>query len=326
MQLRFRLTTTLAVTGLATVLGLGLATVPTNAQQGAPQGPAGAPQGPGRGAGRGGGLIQSNDPRVQNRTYKFADTNEDLPYCVFVSSKVSKDTKAPLIISLHGLGIGPGFMCQGKAIDLAEAGGYILAAPMGYSTGGWYGSPVMNMGGRGRGGRPGAPGAGAGAGAAPAAAPAAPAAPAPPANLAELSEKDVMNVLAMMRKEFNVDDNRTYLIGHSMGGAGTYFLGSKHAKEWAAIAPMAPAAFLMNNDRATILKGIKDAKLPMFVAQGDADEAVPVTNTRMWVDTMKELQMNYEYKEYPGVSHGPIIEAAMPDIFAFLAKQTKAGR
>jgi len=127
-----------------------------------------------------------------------------------------------------------------------------------------------------------------------------------------------------MRKEFNVDDNRTYLMGHSMGGAGTYFLGSKHAKEWAAIAPIAPAAFLMNNNRAEILKGIKDARLPMFVAQGDIDEAVPVANTRMWVDTMKELKMDSEYKEYPGLTHGPIIEGAMPDIFAFFKQHTKS--
>jgi predicted peptidase len=180
---------------------------------------------------------------------------------------------------------------------------------MGYSTGGWYGSPVMNFAGRGRAGAPDAP-----------------APPPPPANLAELSEKDVMNVLAMMRKEFNVDDSRTYLMGHSMGGAGTYFLGSKHAKEWAAIAPIAPAAFLMNNNRAEILQGIKDGTVPMFVTTGDADEAVPVANTRMWVETVKALSMNAEYKEYPGVTHGPIIEAAMPDIFAFFAKHTKATR
>jgi poly(3-hydroxybutyrate) depolymerase len=212
----------------------------------------------------------------------------------------------PLVISLHGLGIGPGFMCQGTAIDLAEAGGYILAAPMGYNRGGWYGSPVM----RGRGGR----------------GPGGAQAPPPPANLAELSEKDVMNVLAMMRREFNVDENRTYLMGHSMGGAGTYFLGSKHAKEWAALAPIAPAAFLMNDNRTTILQGIKDANVPMLVTTGDADEAVPVTNTRMWAESMKELKMNSEYKEYAGVTHGPIIEAAMPDIFVFFAKHTKGCR
>jgi predicted peptidase len=287
MKLGFRT----AIIGLATALTVALSTASSFAQQ---------PPAAGRG-GRGTGFVQSNDPRVQNRTYKFSDT-EEMPYCVFVSSKVSKDKKSPLIISLHGLGIGPGFMCQGKAIDLAEEGGYILAAPMGYSPGGWYGSPVM----AGRGGRNGQP-----------------APPPPPDNMAELSEKDVMSVLAMMRKEFNVDDNRTYLMGHSMGGAGTYFLGSKHAKQWAAIAPIAPASFLMNNNRAEILKGIKDANLPMFVTTGDADEAVPVTNTRMWVETMKEIGMKYEYKEYPGVTHGPIIEAAMSDIFAFFKAHTR---
>jgi poly(3-hydroxybutyrate) depolymerase len=316
MKLHNRITIAIGLAALVLSLMFALLQTPLSAQAPTGQAPAAGARGQGgRGAG---GFNQATDPRVQNRTYKFEDTGEDLPYCVFVSSKVSKDKKNPLIISLHGLGIGPGFMCRGKALDLAEEGGYILAAPMGYNTGGWYGSPVL--GGRGARGARGAQPAAQGGGQA------APAPAAPPANLAELSEKDVMNVLAMMRKEFNVDENRTYLMGHSMGGAGAFFLGSKHAKEWAALAPIAPAAFSMNNNRAAILQAIKDAKVPLFVTTGDADEAVPVTNTRMWADTMKELQMNSEYKEYPGVTHGPIIEAAMPDIFAFFAKHTKAGR
>jgi hypothetical protein len=43
----------------------------------------------------------------------------------------------------------------------------------------------------------------------------------------------------------------------------------------------------------------------------------------MWAETMKELKMDHQYKEYPGVTHGPIIEAAMPDIFAFLKAHSK---
>lgn len=292
MKIAARMPGALPVAGLIVALTLGLASPSALAQPG-----------PGRGGAR---FSESTDPRVQNRTYHFADTNEDLPYCVFVSSKVSTDKKNPLIVSLHGLGIGPGFMCRGKALDLAEEGGYIFVAPMGYNVGGWYGSPVIDLRGRGRAG--------------------APEPPAPPPNLAELSEKDVLNVLAMIRKEFNVDDRRMYLMGHSMGGAGAYFLGSKYAREWAALAPIAPAAFRMNDNRAAILQTIKDAKLPIFVTTGDADEAVPVTNTRMWADTMNELKMDHEYKEYPGVTHGPIIEAAMPDIFAFFAKHTRPAR
>ncbi len=251
-----------------------------------------------------GGFIQSTDPRVQNRTYHFADTDVDLPYCLFVSSKVSRDKKNPLIVSLHGLGIGPGFMCRGKALDLAEDGGYILVAPMGYQVGGWYGSPIIS--GRGRAGQP--------------------APPPPPANLAELSEKDVLNVLAMMKKEFNVDENRTYVMGHSMGGAGALFLGAKHASDWAAIAAMAPAAFRMNDNRSAILQKIKDARVPVIVTQGDADTLVPATNTRLWIDTMQELKLDYEYKEIPGADHGTVIEQGMPDIFAFFKAHPRRTR
>jgi poly(3-hydroxybutyrate) depolymerase len=50
-----------------------------------------------------------------------------------------------------------------------------------------------------------------------------------------------MTVFEMIKKEFNVDENRTYLMGHSMGGAGTIYLGVKYASIWAAIGAEAPA-------------------------------------------------------------------------------------
>jgi predicted peptidase len=87
------------------------------------------------------------DPRVQKRTYLFKDTNEDMQYCLFVSSKVSKDRKNPVIVTLHGLGVGPEIMFNRNALDLAEEGGYILMGPMGYNVRGWYGIPMSQWGG-----------------------------------------------------------------------------------------------------------------------------------------------------------------------------------
>src|SRR4030042_6856908 len=81
------------------------------------------------------------DSRAKELTYHFNDTNEDLKYCLFVSSKVTKDKKAPLIVSLHGVGAGPSIMFSKQAVDLAEEGGYILVGPMGYNERGWYGMP-----------------------------------------------------------------------------------------------------------------------------------------------------------------------------------------
>src|SRR5262245_9973255 len=293
------------------------------AQQATPGAPAAnAPQ-TGRGGGRG-----AVDSRVQQRTYTFADTNEQMPYALFVSSKVTKDKKNPLIVSLHGLGGDQNTMVREslRSVELAEQGGYILVAPMGYNSGGWYGIPpgpprggganaaAAPQGGRGAAGR----GAGGRGGVT-----AGGTAITDAAQVRAASEKDVMTVLDMVRKEFNVDESRIYLMGHSMGGAGTYYLGSKYPNVWAALAPIAPAAMGMTNDRAKVLQAIKDGGVPMLVSMGDADEAVPVANVRTWVDTMKELQMNYEYKEYPGLSHGPIMAGSMADIYAYFAKHSK---
>jgi hypothetical protein len=108
-----------------------------------------------------------------------------------------------------------------------------------------------------------------------------------------------------------------------MGGAGTLFLGSKHASMWAAIGAEAPADFAMNNNRQELLQKIKDANLPVIIVQGDMDEAVPVTNTRMWVDTMKEMMMNFEYVEQPGVSHGPVIQTGLKPIYDYFSRNAK---
>jgi predicted peptidase len=262
------------------------------------------------------------DARVQQRTYTFADTGEQMPYALFVSSKVTRDRKSPLIVSLHGLGGDQNTMVREslRSVELAEQGGYILVAPMGYNSGGWYGIPP----GPPRAPNPNAAQRGRGAGA-----------PRPViggtaitdiAKVREASEKDVLTVLDMVRQEFNVDERRIYLMGHSMGGAGTYYLGSKYASQFAALAPIAPAAMSMTNDRTQVLQAIKDAGVPMLVSMGDADEAVPVANVRTWVETMKELQMKYEYKEYPGVTHGPIMAASMSDIYAFFARHSKPAR
>ena len=106
-----------------------------------------------------------------------------------------------------------------------------------------------------------------------------------------------MNVFEIVRKEFNIDPNRMYLMGHSMGGGGTWYLGMKHPDLWAALAVADPAI----NGGIENLSRIKDT--PVFVVQGDADRLVPVARTRQWVDAMKSLGMTYEYIEVPGGDH-----------------------
>jgi len=260
------------------------------------------------------------DDRVELREYGFKDTGENLPYAVFVSSKVTKDKKAPLVLALHGFSGNHGTFMRTAAVDAAEEGGYILVGAMGYSPSGSFGMP---FGGRGaaRGPAP-APAAG------PASAPAAPrggrgapiggTAETDPAKVAELSERDALYVLEMVRKEFDVDDRRLYLMGHSLGGGGALHMGEKFADTWAAVAPLAPAAFGFEWTANSKLKNV-----PLLIMQGEADTTVRPASSQALADQLKALNFQCEIKIMPGLDHGTIIAGAMPDVFKFFSKHTK---
>jgi poly(3-hydroxybutyrate) depolymerase len=233
--------------------------------------------------------------RIQKKTYDFKEAGKEMEYALFVPSQYDKEKKSPLVVALHGLGGNPQQMIRSKGlVDQAEKYGYIVVAPMGYNSGGWYGALGPGKGFGGKGGKGGDA----------------------PDNLGELSEKDVMNVLDLVRKAYNVDEKRIYLIGHSMGGAGTYHLGAKFSEIWAGLAPIAAATGSPKNvDK---LKNI-----PVFVVHGDKDTAVPVASARKCVDKLKEQKVVYEYLEIAGGGHGDVIGTGMPKIFEFFENQAR---
>lgn len=114
-----------------------------------------------------------------------------------------------------------------------------------------------------------------------------------------VAEKDVMDVLADVRKRFSIDEDRMYLTGLSMGGGGTLWIGLTHPDLWAAMAPVCPAP-----PPGTIDLAPNAFNIPMHFFHGDQDQAVPVAVSRDWTRKLKE-QGNavVEYAEYPGVNH-----------------------
>jgi predicted esterase len=269
-----------------------------------------------------------NDPvddRVELREYLFADTNEMLPYAVFVSSKVTKDKKAPLVLALHGFSGNHGTFMRTQCVDAAEENGYILVGAMGYSPSGSFGMPMRGLGTPkaangpqpttrpeagaarksppGRGMFTGGPGG---------------TKVTDPAKVAELSEKDAMNVLEMARREFNVDENRIYLMGHSLGGGGALHMGEKYSTTWAAVAGLAPAAFGFQWSADQRLKNV-----PLLIIVGDKDTLV--TGSKQLADQLKSLDFRVEYKSLPGLDHGQIIGGSMPDVFKFFNEHVKPG-
>jgi poly(3-hydroxybutyrate) depolymerase len=245
----------------------------------------GDPIGP---AGQGRGPVSGAAARVETKNYHFNGTNKKIDYALFVSSKVRKDHPSPLVIALHGMNE-PAERLARILADVAERAGYIVAAPTGYALDGWYGISARV-----------APNA-------------------KPANLAELSEQDVMNVLDLMRHDFNIDKERIYLAGSSMGGAGALYLGTKYHQIWAAVGAAAPAA---GGLPMTILQSATD--VPMILVQGLADESVQPAGTRRWADEMRRLNMTVEYDELPGVDHPNAIIVGASRMFQFFDRYTKS--
>lgn len=119
------------------------------------------------------------------------------------------------------------------AVGLAEESGYNLLAPLGYSTGDWYGSPALSRGG--------------------------------------------------VREQGST-----------------------------------PANFSLNYNWQEILQKMKDVNRPVMIVKGDMDEAVPVTNTRMWVDTHEGDEAELRARGISrGISHGPVIETGLKPIYQF---------
>ena len=82
----------------------------------------------------------------------------------------------------------------------------------------------------------------------------------------------VIDMLDQVISEFPVDPTRLYLTGLSMGGYGSWDLGTRLAERWAAVAPICGGGDELYADR---LAGV-----PVWAWHGDADDVVPVAKSR----------------------------------------------
>jgi poly(3-hydroxybutyrate) depolymerase len=236
----------------------------------------------------------------QQRHYYFREAGVELPYRLYVPTSYDPAVPTPLVIALHGYSGTQNYFFQ-LSDDLPgqlEAHGFIFVAPMGFNRGSWYGNGgpatrdadtertediIVRNG----------------------------------LSVTELGELDVQHVFDIVRSEYNVDPDRTYLMGHSMGGAGTWYLGQKHADRWAAIAPMSGTGLFSSVDPSVM------ARLPVMVAVG-GEETGQLAPSRSTVEQIEAAGGTAVYLELAGEGHVPMIRPAMPQVLAFLARHRRS--
>lgn len=157
---------------------------------------------------------------------------------------------------------------------------------------------------------------------------------------------DALEVLAEAKKVFNTIPEQTYLTGHSMGGHGTWFLGTTYPDKFAAIAPCAsyPDISTYGSDKGDemhdIFKAYNSIKRSansgrvkslvqnlkqsgVYILHGDADSTVPISQVREMRQILGTFHPNFCYYEYPGGEHwyGDHSVDWFP-IFEFFKRQT----
>jgi predicted peptidase len=251
---------------------------------------------------------QSDNPGAkgdQQKSYFFAAAGKQMPYRLYVPQSYDPARPTPLVVALHGYGGDQDYFFKivQDLPSMLEQHGFIFVAPLGYAIDGWYGAPLSVPGD--------APRSGGGP------TPTPDRTPEEESNYRALSEQDVLNVLDQVRQQYHIDPERIYLMGHSMGGFGTWWLGQKYAETWAAIAPLSG-----------VLPGL-DYQLPrlqnlaVHVSIGGAENPAWVEASRRQVEIMKTMGIETDYFEPEGASHGSMIAPTVPQALDFLSRQRR---
>jgi len=127
----------------------------------------------------------------------------------------------------------------------------------------------------------------------------------------------VSQLLDSMAGSGQVDTKRIYVGGLSMGGMGTFEILWRKPHFFAAAFPICGGG-----DPQQVKLYAK--KFPIWVFHGSADLSVPVSNSRLMVNTLEAAGARVKYSEYPGVGHNSWDNAfAEPDLLPWLFKQKR---
>lgn len=135
---------------------------------------------------------------------------------------------------------------------------------------------------------------------------------------------DALEVLELARTRFHTEPRRTWLTGHSMGGHGTWHIGTLFPDRFAAIGPSAgwisfnsyvgrnpeqatdPVSSMLRRPLAvsdTLARSRNLQYQGVYILHGDADDNVPVDQARRMREELSAFHPDFVYKEQPGAGH-----------------------
>jgi predicted peptidase len=234
----------------------------------------------------------------QYRIYNFPGTGESIPYRLFVPTSWTPDKKLPMLVTLRaGNTVDGPYRAGNDLVKQAAQRGYIVVTPMGYRglSQPYYGSAYRI---------------------------ARTNAAAPAAGWTqqenERAEQDVLYVIDLVTKEYNVDQSRIYLHGQNPSASGALHLAAKYPDRFAAMV-VSSGPIVFDAYPFERLKG----QMALMVIHGDQDTVNPIEASQKMAEAAKAAGVDTVYATVPGGTHLEAYLTFAAQIFDFFDKHRK---
>jgi predicted peptidase len=128
----------------------------------------------------------------------------------------------------------------------------------------------------------------------------------------ERAEQDVLNVIELVTREYNVDASRIYLHGQNPSGSGALHLAAKYPEKFKALVISSGPIEFANYPWARIKgKGL-------LVIHGDQDTVNPIAASQAMADAARAAGVNATYATVPGGTHLEAYLTYARQIFDFM--------
>jgi predicted peptidase len=119
-----------------------------------------------------------------------------------------------------------------------------------------------------------------------------------------VSEASTLELMLLLMEEYNIDSDRTLILGYSLGGSGTWYMAARHPDLFSAAIPLSAPA-----DTATtpVIEHV-----PLYVIHGAQDELFPVREVKLLCEKQKSGGAEIELKIVMGASHYQLAQFIAP--------------
>ena len=139
--------------------------------------------------------------------------------------------------------------------------------------------------------------------------------------------ENLNGILQDLKRVYNLDENKVFLLGISDGATGAYYQGLKATTPWAAFLPLNGHPVVLANPATEVDGDIHVTNLrnkPLFVINGDEDPLYPTSSVVPFMRLFQEAGVSIDFRAQPNAGHDTSWwDAEAPAMDTFMAEWSR---